>query len=151
MTYEQHERDREEAAMGEAIARNFLAIMARHSFGDTMSSLQRAMYKDTDAGISISFQLHDGSFVYSGDARAREITDPQNWVRKIGASSIVEGSDREVELDWIDLADPKYLEEGGDELCADDFGTMCQEVNNAACAIWDEEHGDEDEDDETDE
>jgi len=137
----EYERQQEEVAMGQAIAANVKAIFDDQGC-ETMAGLQRRLYKDTDAGIAISFELHNGSYVYVGDARAHIIKDPWNWIRCIGASSIVEGSDAEVEGGWIDCADAKYMEEGGEQLIVADFDALCKEVNDEACALWDEAHPD---------
>jgi hypothetical protein len=132
-------RAQEHEAIGEVIAANAKAIFANYE-AETMASLQRALYDCSDAGIAISFELHDGSFVWVGDRRARDIPDPESWVRRIGVSSIVEGSDVEVELQWLDLGDPKYADEGGEKLAVADFNTLCHAVNDEACRLWDEAH-----------
>jgi hypothetical protein len=137
--YYEHE---ENAARGQWIAAIVKHILDQHTSDGTMASLQRAIYRGSEAGISVSFELHDGSFVYSGDPRANEIKDPENWVRAIGVSSIVEGSDAEVPLTWIDLADAKYDEENGAERALADFDQLCDEVNDEACLLWEESHPD---------
>src|SRR5262245_1042139 len=98
----QYFRMQEDIAMGQAIGENVKSIFGAYG-ADTMASLQRSLYKSTEAGVAISFKLHDDSYVYVGDPKAREIKDPSLWVRAIGVSSIVEGSDAEVPLTWIDL------------------------------------------------
>lgn len=150
MSEDEYFEMQESAEAGRVIAGCAKAIFDAHD-ADTMGRLQRVLYKYTDAGIAVSFELHEGApgepFVYPGDARAYEIQEPWKWVRRIGASSIVEGSDAEVPLRWIDLArycdDEKY--EGGlPDLAAaavKDFDEMCQAVNDEACALWDEANG----------
>lgn len=124
------------AAIGQVIGACAKAIFEAHDCS-TMAELQRNMYKYTDAGIAISFELHDGTFVYSGDERARDIKDPWNWIRQIGVSSIVEGSDAEVPLTWIDLL--RYADEDNEKYEGDladvakiavkEFNELCDNVD----------------------
>ena len=65
-------RAQEDEALGQAMAECFQRLTAFFALGDTMASLQRSLYKHTDAGIAISFELHDGSFVYVGDEQGPE-------------------------------------------------------------------------------
>jgi hypothetical protein len=119
-----------------------------------MGELQRGFYKYTDAGIAIAFQLHDGTLIYSGNPKAYEIKEPWNHIRRIGASSIVEGSDAEVPLEFIDLfryCDGRHYEGDITDLAAiavKDFDAQCDFVNAEACALWDEYHNTPDPDDE---
>ena len=114
----EYELQEEARAQGQFIADVAKAIFDAFE-ADTMASLQRRLYKDTSAGIAISFDLHDGSKVWVDDARAHEIKDPWNWVRMIGVSSIVEGSDALVPLTWFDLR--SYLD-------ADKYGEDVMQV-----------------------
>jgi len=138
----QYNRMCEDAELGRVIADNVKAI-----FDDlgakTMADLQRSHYKYTDAGVSISFQLHDGTNVWIGDEKARTIVAPWNWIRRVGVSSIVEGGDAEVPLQWIDAAADEFGDEGGDKAFRKAFNTLVDEVNYEACALWDEAHPDE--------
>lgn len=138
----------ESAEMGRHMATLARAIFDAHD-ADTMGRLQRNIYKYTDAGICISFRLHDGCdspYVWSGDKRAYEIKEPWNSIAAIGVSSIVEGSDAEVPLMWIELDNEKYGDENGAELICLDFDALCSEVNDEACALWREANDDSEDD-----
>ena len=147
----------EDAEIGKCMAECAKAIFDAHN-AETMAQLQRTMYKYTEAGIAISFELHSGSvegadnspFVYCGDQRAAEIKEPWNWIRAIGVSSIVEGSDVEVPLEWIDLmrfANPDNQEgiEGDQEQlnkeAVRNFDALCEHVDEQACELWEEANG----------
>lgn len=137
----------EEQAIGEHIANIARTIFESYE-ADTMGRLQRNCYKYTDAGIAISFRLHDGCdspYVYCGDKRAYEIESPWNAIAAIGVSSIVEGSDAEVPLTWIELGDEKYACEGGEDIALADFESLCDRVNDEACELWDEANSDNEE------
>jgi hypothetical protein len=135
-----HIRSGESAAFGEVVAANAKAIFDAHGAA-TMAGLQSRLYKDTEVGVSVSFRLHEGPDVYVGDPRAAEIAGPWNWIRSIGVSSIVEGSDAEVPLEWIDLASPPYADEGGEARAVAEFAGLVERVNDAACGLWDEASG----------
>lgn len=156
-------RAEENAEIGRFIAGIAKAIFDAHD-AETMGQLQRTLYKYTDAGVAISFELHHeipepdsteayigneptpNRFVYCGDERAYTIKAPWNAVRAIGVSSIVEGSDAEVPVEWLDLMqycdDEKY--EGDLTLIAEmaltDFNAIVRRVNDEACALWHEAH-----------
>lgn len=168
----QTERDyhnqQESAAIGEIISSCAKAIFDAWD-AETMYQLQRHAFKYTDAGVSVSFELygydeddsleaHIGGceprpspYVYCGDKRAETITQPWLSIRKIGVSSIVEGSDAEVPVQWLDLeayADEDRSEGDLPDLCAaavSDFNKIVHEVNDEACALW-HEANDEDDD-----
>jgi hypothetical protein len=162
-------RMEEDAEIGKFIAGIAKAIFDAHD-AETMGQLQRTLYKYTDAGIAISFELHNeipepdsteayigneptpNRFVYCGDERAYTIKAPWLAVRAIGVSSIVEGSDAEVPVQWLDLMqycdDEKYEGDLADiaKIAVKDFDAICDEVNDEACALWDEAHRDDDPD-----
>jgi hypothetical protein len=125
---------KESAALRAIIRANFDAIRE----GRTLGEMQRDAYKYTDAGVSVSFELDDGTFLWSGDVRAY---DPSmiDRVVKIGVSSIIEGSDTEVPLEWLDLADHSFLDEGGDVLAREAYERLLSWTNDEACAIAREE------------
>lgn len=140
--YPAYERMQEYAALGDHVTNCMNSIIAGFASGDrTLASLQRFASKYTDAGITISFQLDDGTYVWPGDKQAFDPTLVDR-VRKIGFSSIVEGSDAEVPLRWLDLLDDAI--ESSDE-AFEYYELYTQETNDEACRIWDEEHS-EDED-----
>jgi hypothetical protein len=143
--------DQQEAqAIGEIMAACAKAIFDSQS-AETMEQLQRHIYKYNACGPAVSFELHEGAceprkspFVYVGDPRAETITEPWLAICKIGISSIVEGSDAEVPLQWLDLeqfANDEKFEGDLDELCdaaVTAFGKIVEEVNDEACALWEE-------------
>lgn len=156
----------EQQAIGQIIAACAKAILEAHD-ADTMGALQRTIYKYTDCGAAVSFELHHSDdepdsfeapigltepakpspYVYCGDDRAYEIKDPWNHIRKIGVSSIVEGVDQEVELEWIDLEqyadDDKYEGDLEDlaKIAVKDFDALVERVEKAADEIWKATHG----------
>jgi hypothetical protein len=155
-------------AIGETISACAKAIFDAHG-AETMAQLQRNIYKYTDCGPAVSFELYQDEdafidsmeahiggcqpgpspFVYVGDKRAETITQPWMAIRKIGVSSIVENSDAEVPIIWLDLeayADEERSEGDLPELCAAatrDFGKIVDEVNTEACTLWHEANDDE--------
>jgi hypothetical protein len=167
----------EQAAIGQVITACAKAIFDAHE-ATTMAELQRTIYKYTDCGPAVSFELHEGAagyeehdlteapigfdypapknpYVYVGDERARTISEPWKAVCKIGVSSIVEGSDAEVPLEWIDLAKycdgDKYegeLEDLG-KIAVKEFGELVDRVNDVACQMWHDANDEEDGDDTT--
>lgn len=128
----------EEAEMGRATLRALRAILQAHG-AETLADLQRNAYKYTDAGVSVGFLLHDGTYLWSGDARAR---DPEmlGMVSAIGVSSIIEGSDAEISPQWLELKD--YCDEGGEALVVAAYGELVAKVNDEACDLFREIHGD---------
>lgn len=158
----------EEQAIGEVIAACAKAIFEAHE-ASTMAELQRTIYKYVACGPAVSFELHEGAggyeedsteaylgdgyptpkspYVYVGDERAQKITEPWKSIRAIGVSSIVEGTDAEVPLEWIDLA--KYCDEDkyeGDladiaKIAVKDFDALVDEVDKEARSIWNDTHG----------
>lgn len=157
-------RLQEQEAIGEVIAACAKAIFDAYE-AETMAQLQRTVYKYTDCGPAVSFELHydanddcfdsfeplvtseprPSPFVYCGDTRAETITKPWLAIRQIGVSSIVEGSDAEVPLQWLDLeafADPDGDYEGDladlAKAAVAAFGRIVDEVNAEACALWEE-------------
>jgi hypothetical protein len=143
MDYPEYERQQELACVGDHIPEYMQAIFDDAASGPTLAHLQHRIYKDTDAGISISFQLDDGTYVWVGDTQGG---DPAlvSRVHRIGFSSIVEGSDAEVGLQWLDLLDERWETT---ELVVAEFNRLVDETNDEACRLWDEEHGDDSEDD----
>jgi len=95
-------------------------------------SLYGSIYKYTPCGPWLSVRLHDGSIVHCTKLYGIGNQD----VRALLVGSMVEGSDAEVTADWIDLADPKYMEEGGQEKLVADFNATVAWVNDEACALW---------------
>jgi hypothetical protein len=128
---EQEERER-----GKAIAANAKAIFDIHGAA-TMYQLGRTLYKYIDCGPATQFELHDGSKVYY-QSEAANAPEPWTMIRRLAVSSIVEGSDAEVEPIWIDLADEKYMDEGGAGLAVKDFNQNVADVNDEATALWHE-------------
>ena len=117
---------------GKVIAACMREILTQNDAA-TLAQLQRKAGKYTDAGIRVSFKLHDGSNLSSGDKRA---ADPGmiDRVRRIGISSIAEGSDA-VWIDLLDFADPDY--DYGDEFAnaaAERYWEVCHEISEEACA-----------------
>jgi hypothetical protein len=149
-------------AMGEIVSACAKAIFDAFD-AETMEQLQRNIYKYTDCGPSVSFELFSyedaddaleaylgdsvvrpSKFIYVGDNRAATITSPWLSIRKIGVSSIVENSDAEVPVQWLDLeefANDEKFEGDVSELAAaavEAFGKIVEEVNDEACALWSE-------------
>lgn len=137
MDYPEYERQQELASVGDHILDYMGAIFNEWGPNNpTLASLQRRVYKDTDAGISVSFELDDGTQIRSGDLGG---TDPSlvHRVRRISFSSIVEGSDRHVELQWLDLLDDQW---DTPMKAVAEFNRLVDDTNDKACRIWDEEH-----------
>ncbi|MBM3493291.1 MAG: hypothetical protein FJX72_03055 [Armatimonadetes bacterium] len=134
----------EDAAVGQHIAACVRAIF-RDWDATTCAEFQREGFKYTEAGVSISFLLDDGTPLYCGDERAR---DPAMVARvlDIGVSSIVEGSDAEVPLEWLNL--PQRCHPDGDdgietpEAAVAAFNKLVKEINDAACELWHEANDD---------
>jgi hypothetical protein len=142
MDYPDYERQQELAHAGDHVVEYMQAIFDEWQPADnTLSSLNRRVYKDTDAGISVGYQLDDGTYVWNGD---RRLEDPKlvNRVQAIGFSSIVEGSDAEVGLTWLNLLDENL---DSAEKAVEAFQHRVDETNDAACELWEQEHEDEDE------
>lgn len=148
-----HEQQESEA-LGQAIATCAKAIFEAHG-AETMAQLQRNLYKYIECGPAISFALHDcgafvsgdepphynPQFIYKGDKRAETIAEPWNAIRAIGVSSIVEGSDAEIPLQWLDLERFVQNEEIEGELgdaAVSAFSRIVEDVNDEACALWHE-------------
>ena len=83
-------------------------------------------------------------YICSGDERAR---DPKllGSIRYLGCSSIVEGSDAEVPVHWLDLASEEFMEEGGALKAAAAWDSIVDMVNDAACELWEEADSEEEE------
>ena len=88
-----------------AIARaNLAAILSENGAGATLADLSRSLYKYTDAGISLAAKQWDGTPIWNGTPGMRTVA--LGDVSHLGLSSIVEGSDAEVPVSWIDLTLP---------------------------------------------
>ena len=138
----------ESAAIGQALSECVKAIMEEYD-PTTLYDLQRGAYKYTDCGPSVGFRLMDGTFIWNGDARAR---DPKHVadVEDICIGSIVEGSDAEVPPVWLNLlkiADgsdricEKYPDETVGQLAVRRWYDVLEDVNSEACALWHEANG----------
>src|SRR5512138_621314 len=110
-TEHEWQNSQESAAVGEIISACAKAIFDAHD-AETMAQLQRNIYKYTDCGPAVSFELYQSEdqfidsmeahiggcepapspFVYVGDKRAETISQPWLCIRQIGVSSIVENS-----------------------------------------------------------
>ena len=136
-----NERDdyemQENAAIGQVIAGYLQAIM-RDNGATTLDELQWRAYKDTAAGVSVGFRLHDGSYLWNGDERARDPAMTAH-VAAIGVGSIVEDSDTEVPPEWLDF-EVCNREERTDEHVVELYDQLLQRIDDAACALWDEEN-----------
>jgi hypothetical protein len=141
--YPEYERQQETAAQGEHVRACMDAIIedAGANFR-ILASLQRRAYKDTEAGISLSFQLDDGTYIYVGTIGGNNASLVDR-VRRIGFSSIVEGTDREVAPTWLDLVSDEI---DSPEKAVAEYNRMQQETNDEACEIWEQEHAEDDED-----
>lgn len=128
MNEREYHNTQEDAATGEMIAENLKAILGDYG-RENVQQLGRALYKYTDAGVSLSVRLHDGTWRWCGNLAG---IDNGN-VRSLGVSSIVEGSDAEVPLEEFDL-----LREEEPEVVLAAFRNLVQDVNNTACDLWHE-------------
>ena len=135
--YPEYERQQELAHQGDHVLEYMKAVLDDwQPAHETLASLARRVYKDTDAGIAVSFQLDDGTCIWSGDKRGDDSSLVPR-VHRIGFSSIVEGSDTVVPLRWLDLLDESL--DSPDKAVAE-FNRLADEVNDEACELWDEEH-----------
>jgi len=135
--YPEYERQQELAHQGDHVLEYMKAVFNDwQPAHDTLASLDRRVYKDTDAGIEVSFQLDDGTCIWSGDKRGDDSSLVPR-VHRIGFSSIVEGSDAAVPLRWLDLLDESL--DSPDKAVAE-FNRLADEVNDEACELWVEEH-----------
>jgi hypothetical protein len=125
----------EGAELGKAIAEIAKAFF---SDAETMAELARDYYRSVDYGPAISFELHDGQRIYVGSELARTMDKPWLAIRSIGVSSIVEGSDAEVPLQWLDLL-PYAEMEDGPKKAIEAFDAMVNEVNAEACQSDDQD------------
>ncbi len=135
----------ESAAIGQAIGLCVRAILSDNS-AQTLGQLQRSAYKYTDAGVSVGFQLHDGSYLWNGDPRAH---DPAmiDHVADICVSSIVEGSDAEIAPVWVGIMG--IVNGASEDVAAEAvyrYSKIVADVDADACALWVEAHADDDED-----
>lgn len=140
----------ESAAIGQALAECVKAIMEEYD-ATLLSQLQRSAYKYTDCGPSVGFQLHDGSYIWNGDGRARDSKCVAD-VEDICIGSIVEGSDAEVPPVWLNLlkiadgSDPicdKHPDKTVGQLAVQRWYDVLEEVNSEACALWHQANGEE--------
>ena len=140
--YPEYERQQELACTGDHVPAYMQAIFDDTGSDPTLGSLQHRIYKDTDAGISIGFELDDGTCIWSGSSGA---DDPAMVprVRSIGFSSIVEGSDAEVPLRWLNLLDETL---DTPEKAVILFNHLIEETDTFACELWEQEHAEEEED-----
>ena len=116
-----------------ALARAALAsILRENGGGDTLADLSRSLYKYTEAGISLAAKRWNGHCIWNGTAPMRDAATIDD-VSHLGLSSIVEGSDAEVPVQWVDLTDPEAPAK---------FWKLADEVDSEACALWDEAHAD---------
>ena len=99
-----------------------------------VASLYRSIYKYTECGPWLSVQLHDGTWKHCDELRGIE----NGNVRSLMVGSIIENSDAEVPGIVIDLIEYETPE---DAVAA--FNNAVEEVNDLACALWDEANGDE--------
>jgi hypothetical protein len=133
-----YERQQETAAQGEHVRACMDAIIEETGANfRSLSSLQKRAYDDTEAGISLSFQLDNNTFIWVGTIGGCDASLVDR-VRRIGFSSIVEGSDREVALTWLDLLSDEI---DSPEKAVAEYNRMQQETNDEACRIWEEENG----------
>jgi hypothetical protein len=142
MDYPEYERSQELAHAGDHVPEYMQAIFDDAGSGHTLSDLQRRIYKDTDAGISVGFQLDDGSYVWNGDSQARDASLVRR-VHRIGFGSIVEGSEAEVPSQWLDLLGEQF--DTADKAVAE-FNRLVEDTNDQACVLWHEEHDQEETD-----
>lgn len=154
----EYEKMQEQAAIGQAISVAVKAVFSDYLENlpedeQTMERLQRASYKYTDAGVSVGFKLFDGTYIWSGDPRAEDLS-LVNQIEDICIGSIIEGSDAEIDPVWLDL--PK-IADGSDkalDMNPDDtveqlavrrwYDTL-ESVNDEACALWHEANAADDE------
>jgi hypothetical protein len=142
MDYPEYERNQELACAGNHVAEYMAAIFDEYPTNKkTLAALNHRVYKDTDAGISLGYQLDDGTCIWNGDAR---LEDPTliSRVHRIGFSSIVEGSDAEVPLTWLDLLDENL---DSPQKAVEAFQHQVDETNDFACELWRQENEDSDE------
>lgn len=130
MNYPDYELLQEFSHIGEQTSEYMQAIFSDAGSDPTLSSLQRRIYKDTEAGISVSFDLDDCTKVYPGDQQSH---DPAlvSRVSRIGFSSIVEGSDVEIPCQWLRL-----LDYGTPEEAVKEFNRLVQDTDSKACQEW---------------
>ena len=136
MDYPSYERAMELACQGSHVAEYMAAIFADAGSDANLASLSRRLYKDTEAGISLSYQLDNGEYIWPGDEAAAD-TKLVNRVSKIGFSSIVEESDCEVPLTWLDLLDESI---DSAEKAVSEFNKLASETDDYACSLWNQEH-----------
>lgn len=114
-----------------------LQAILSESDAKTLADLSRTLYKYTDAGVSLAARLDNGACLWNGNEAQRSLHLLPR-VRALGISSIVEGSDAEVPLVWLEL-----------DTCADAadaiarFDKIVEEVDDEACRLWDEAHTEE--------
>lgn len=130
MNYPDYELMQDYAHIGEQISDYMQAIFSEAGSEENLASLQRRIYKDTEAGISVSFDLDDYAVIRPRDERGSDPTLVSR-VRLIGFSSIVEGSDLEIPIQWLRLLDYDTPEEAVKE-----FNRLVQDTDNKACQAW---------------
>jgi hypothetical protein len=115
----QYERMQEEAEMGKHVA-ECMRLILHEEDGETLADIQDSVHKYTDSGIAISFELDDGICVWKGDKKAQDISLVSR-VKRIGFSSVIEDSDAESPLIWLDITkieDPEKVLEKYKKLVA---------------------------------
>ncbi len=100
----------------------------------TLADLSRTLYKYTDAGVSLAARLDNGAFLWNGSDGQRSGVLLARVVA-LGISSIVEGSDAEVPLSWLEL---DTCTDAADAIAR--FDKIVEQVDDEACRLWDEAH-----------
>ena len=84
-------------------------LIDNHSYDGTLFSFGRNVYKSTDCGPWVAFELSDGTALYYEDKQARvtldELEEKGITVTAIEIGSIVEGSDVEVNSILVEVDD----------------------------------------------
>lgn len=117
--------------LGDHIPEFMQAIFDDAGSNSTLSSLQNRIYRDTDSGVAVSFELDDGTRIYPGDGKA---ANPFliSRVKAIGLSAIVEGSDSEVPLRWVNLLDEDLKSA---EMAVSEFNRLVDFTDEDACSL----------------
>ena len=131
-----YERMQEDAAIGQAINNTLRAVLDEWGV-ENVQQLGRAIYKYTECGPWLSVKLHDGTWKHTGDLAGIHNHD----VRSLLVGSIVEGSDAEVSGMEIDLLG--YIDEGDEQRAIDRLYHEIDQVNDTACALWEEANSEE--------
>ena len=135
MNESQYEKMQETQAIGETMKIYMDAILEDWEV-ETLSGFVDEVYERVECGPSIGFQLHDGTNVWNGSQGIFNLRSGD--IKGIWVSSIVEGSDAEVNRPLFDLERIAHNDEINERDVVQEFRNLVYDVNDEANLIWEE-------------